>query len=58
MRYTTSTIAGFHVVFDQERMEDVFVTQKAGREEDVAKELNAGVPMEAVLAKYSLSEQT
>jgi len=38
-------------------MQDVFATEKQGRAEDVARELNLGVSLEDVLTKYGVTGQ-
>ena len=56
-QYSTNKIDSFNVVFDNKNKQDVFVTEKQGRAEDVAYELNAGVELETVLAKYGVTEK-
>lgn len=51
-RYTTNTVEDFHVVFDSEKMYDVFVTNQKQRARDVLNELTLGVALEDVLMKY------
>ncbi len=56
-QYSTHKISSFNVVFDNKNKQDVFVTEKQGRAEDVARELNLGVSLEDVLVKYGVTEK-
>ena len=56
-QYSTNKIGSFNVVFDNKNKQDVFVTEKQGRAEDVAHELNAGVELDTVLTKYGVTEK-
>ncbi len=56
-QYSTNKVSSFNVVFDNKNKQDVFVTEKQGRAEDVARELNLGVSLEDVLVKYGVTEK-